>query len=51
VAHLFECGANGDGVLRVEEQTPNFGFGGGGGNGAECFAKDVDGSIGIGLRR
>ena len=51
VSHFFKSGANGDCFLSIEKQTPNFGFGGGGGDSLESFAEDVNGAVGVGSRR
>jgi len=46
VTHFFEGSANGNRFLGVEKQATNFGFGCGGGHGAERLAEDVDGAVG-----
>jgi hypothetical protein len=51
VAHFFKCGEDGDSRLCIEKQGTGFGFRGGGGDAAECFAKDVDGPVGLGIGR
>ena len=49
MAHFFKCRKDGNSCLCIEKQGTGFGFGGGGGNTAECFTKDVDGTIGLGI--
>ena len=46
VTHFCEGSANGNRLLGVEKQTTNFGFGCGGGHGAERLATDVNGAVG-----
>ena len=46
VTHFLEGSANGNRFLGVEKQATDFGFGGGGGHGAERLAEDVNGAVG-----
>ena len=49
--HFDESGNDGDGCLSVQEETASFGFGSGGSNGTNGFAEDMNGAIGLGVRR
>ena len=51
MAHFKQGCEERNGRLSVEKKGTGFGFGGGGSNTAECFAKDVDGTIGFGRWR
>ena len=50
IAHLLESSADRDSILGVKEMGANFGLGGGGCNAAERFAKDMNGTVGFGVR-
>jgi hypothetical protein len=47
MAHFFKGSANGNGVLGIEKEGPDFSFGGGCSNGAQSFTQNVDGSVGF----
>ena len=51
VTHFFENSNHGNGFLGVEKKTTGFGFGGGGGDSANHFATNVNGTIGPGVGR
>jgi hypothetical protein len=51
VTHFFKGGDHGDGLLGVEKKATGFGFGGRGGDSSNRFAKDVYGTVGLGIRR
>lgn len=50
VSHFFKSGNHGNGFLGVEEKTTCFSFGGRGGNSTNGFAKNVNSTIGFGVR-
>jgi hypothetical protein len=47
MAHFFKGSANGNGVLGIEKEGPDFSFRGGGSNSAQGFTQNVDGSVGF----
>ena len=44
--HVFECGAEHGGFFAIEEESTEFGFGGGGKDGGHDGGMDVDGAVG-----
>lgn len=48
--HLFKGGNHGNSLLGVEEDATRFSFRGGGGNGTNGFAKDMNSAVGLGVR-
>ena len=51
MTHFFKSSNHGNSLLGVEKEAAGFGFRGGGGDGADGFAKNVNGTIGLGIRR
>jgi hypothetical protein len=51
VPHFFKGGTDRDGILRIEKEGTNFGFGSWCGNAAERFAKGMNGTVCLGSRR
>ena len=49
MSHFFESSNHGNGLLSVEEEAACFGFRGGCGDGANGFAKNVNGDVGLGV--
>ena len=49
--HFFESSNHGNSLLGVEKEAAGFGFGGGCGGGANGLAKNMDGTIGLWIRR
>jgi hypothetical protein len=49
VTPFFQNSDNGNGLLAIEKESTCFGFGGGSRNAANSLAKNMDGTVGLGL--
>lgn len=51
MAHFFEGGNHGNGLLSIEKETASFGFGSGCSNRTNGLAENVNSTVGYGFRR